>query len=68
MANHKRELPKKDRKALEQEIRSNVKQRKENRKDMNRLRMFYILRRAKAFDWEDLDETPKAHGFRGMLI
>lgn len=67
MAHSKRSLPKKDRKALEREIRRNIKQRKENRKDMNRLRMFYILKRAKAFDWDEYDDVPKAYGLRGML-
>ena len=63
----KRELPKRDRKSLEQEIRRNIKQRKENVKDMNRLKLFYILRKAKALPWEDDEPLPKASGFRGLF-
>ena len=63
----KRHLKKKDRKALEQEIKRNIQQKKENRKDINRLTMFYILKRTKAFDWYDNDSPTKAYGFRGLL-
>lgn len=63
----KNKLPKKDRKELEREIRRNIQQRKENRKDMNRLQIYYILRKAKALGWDDYEDNPKAHGFRGLF-
>ena len=63
----KHQLPKRDRKALEREIRRNIQQRKENRRDMNRLQIYYILKKAKALGWDEYEDSPKAYGFRGLL-
>lgn len=52
----KTKLSKKDRKALEHEVVRNHRQRKENKRDMNRLLMYYILKKAHAFGWECDDE------------
>lgn len=63
----KTKLNKQERKALEREVKRNMKQKKENRKDMNRLYMYYILKKANALGWNDYDDMPKATGMRGML-
>ena len=53
----KTKMSKVDRKLLEREVIRNHKQRKENKKDINRLHLFYILERANALFWRSSEDN-----------